>query len=208
MKKIAVFDFDGTLYNGDSLINFCLFVYKKYPWRSILIFYQLYSLILNKIGIITKSKLKERFLVFLMNFDEGLLNSLLIEFWRNQIPVKFNEVLIQRVKELQHIGIEIFCVTASPYEFVEIPLQKIGIANIISTRIQIKKGRYTLMGKNCRGIEKLNRLNLAFPDNDCTIVEAYSDNSDDLELLQKAQKGYLLRHGKVLKQYINENKTL
>ncbi|MEY2937920.1 MAG: hypothetical protein RL062_509, partial [Bacteroidota bacterium] len=30
-NPVAVFDFDGTLYRKDTMIQFCLFIYQKHP---------------------------------------------------------------------------------------------------------------------------------------------------------------------------------
>ena len=35
-KKIIVYDFDKTLYDGETGVNFSVFYLKKYPIRSVL----------------------------------------------------------------------------------------------------------------------------------------------------------------------------
>jgi hypothetical protein len=42
-KNVVVFDFDGTLYAGDSLFDFCLFYYRKKPLRIWFVFLQCFG---------------------------------------------------------------------------------------------------------------------------------------------------------------------
>lgn len=65
-KKIIVYDFDKTLYDGETGVNFSVFYLKKYPVRSIL-FMMGYSkdLIFYLLKIIDLRALKERYFEFL-----------------------------------------------------------------------------------------------------------------------------------------------
>ena len=60
-KKIIVYDFDKTLYDGETGVNFSVFYLKKYPIRSVL-FLMKYSkdLIFYLLKIIDLTTLKER----------------------------------------------------------------------------------------------------------------------------------------------------
>ena len=43
IERIAVFDFDGTLYKKNSILSFCYFYYCKKPLRLWRIFMQLFA---------------------------------------------------------------------------------------------------------------------------------------------------------------------
>ncbi|MEN9333313.1 MAG: hypothetical protein RLY35_493, partial [Bacteroidota bacterium] len=49
---IAVFDFDGTLYRKDTMIQFCWYVYKQHPLRLRYATLQLIAAVLHYIGLI------------------------------------------------------------------------------------------------------------------------------------------------------------
>ena len=61
-KKIIVYDFDKTIYNGETGVNFSTFYLKKYPLKSILFLIK-YSkdLLFYLIKIINLTTLKERY---------------------------------------------------------------------------------------------------------------------------------------------------
>ncbi len=52
-----------------------------------------------------------------------------------------------------------------------------------------------MLGVNCRGTEKITRLLSVFPSQ--KIALAYSDNHDDLPLLQAAEQGFLVKNGAI-----------
>ena len=61
-KKIIVYDFDKTIYDGETGVNFSTFYLKKYPLKSILflITYSRY-LFLYLFKIVNLSKIKEKY---------------------------------------------------------------------------------------------------------------------------------------------------
>ena len=65
-KNIIVYDFDRTIYGGETGINFSTFYLKKYPLKSILFLIK-YSknLLFYLLKIINLTTLKERYFKFL-----------------------------------------------------------------------------------------------------------------------------------------------
>ncbi|WP_369710643.1 hypothetical protein AB8B22_07485 [Leptotrichia sp. HSP-334] len=65
-KKLVVYDFDKTIYDGETGVNFSVFYLKKYPLKSILflITYSRY-LFLYLFKIVNLSKIKEKYFKFL-----------------------------------------------------------------------------------------------------------------------------------------------
>lgn len=56
-----VYDFDGTIYNGDSTIDFFLYALKRKPSILLHIPKQAWGFILNKAGRIDKTRFKDFF---------------------------------------------------------------------------------------------------------------------------------------------------
>lgn len=75
-----VFDFDKTIYNGDSTLNFYLFCLKKKPILVLCIFQQLFAAGLYLANIYSKTKFKEKFFCFLNYIDN--IDDYVTEFWQ------------------------------------------------------------------------------------------------------------------------------
>lgn len=194
--KIAVFDFDGTLYNGDSLKKFCFFIYLKQPFRILFIPYQLFFIVLFKIGLVSKIKMKTAFLFFLYKIGESKLNDYLIEFWENEFPSNFNEKLLLRIKALKSEGIKIIIISASPQVFIHPFLKLLEIDDLVGSKTSFSNHRYYFLNDN-RGESKINYLKNKYPE--CDYVEAYSDNKDDISLLKLAKEAYFVKNNRIIK---------
>ena len=77
--KLIVYDFDETIYDGDSTMDFLKFLITKKIWLVVFIVVFVYNFIRYKLKIITKEKLKESFFSIFKYFDN--IDELLIEFW-------------------------------------------------------------------------------------------------------------------------------
>ena len=88
MKKIDVYDFDKTLYEKDSTVQFYIFCLRKN--KSIIKYlpFQIINFILYKLKIVKKVVFKERFFVFLKLLKN--VDQYVDEFW------KLNEKYIRK----------------------------------------------------------------------------------------------------------------
>lgn len=186
LSKIAIFDFDKTLYKKDSMIEFCKFIYKKYPWRTFIILFQLFGLLAYLIRIISKKKFKEFFLLYIYGIKPEKLFEQLNYFWEKEFPVNFSKELIDKIAFHNKYDNETVCISASPDLFINLICLKIGIKKIIATKLEYRKYFYFIKGENCRGEEKISRLKKMYNLNQVQIIEAYSDNKDDKKLLSMA----------------------
>ena len=189
MPPIAVFDFDGTLYRKDSFIEFTKYVLKKHPLRLRYLPVQCYYLVCHKLSIIETRVFKEKFLCYLNGVDEELLQKWLDAFWETQTEDRFNQALLAKSDDFASQGVAVVCVSASPSLFIAKQLGRLGIPTVIATELKYVDGKYLICTKNCRGQEKISRLHQFFSDS-YDIIEAYSDNSDDINLLLQAKKAY------------------
>ena len=183
--KLAVFDFDGTLYKGDSFIDFCKFYYLKKPWRLWFFFIQLGGFLFWKLGLLSSTQFKSLFIQYLFWDSEMEIKRMCQLFWER--PRNFNETVIERLVFYQKEGYTILVASASPKLLIEIACLKLHVKHVVGTELIPFKVRHIVM-KNCRGPEKFIQVKNAFPEHHLAV--AYSDNKDDVELLQQAEQGF------------------
>ena len=71
--------------------------------------------------------------------------------------------------------------------------RRLGIKYVIATKTD-SEGK--IIGKNCKGIEKLKRLANVIPN--AVIVSAYSDSSCDIPILEAARTAYVVEGDKLI----------
>ena len=179
-----VYDFDGTIYDGDSSVDFYLFCIRRRPY----VFFrclpaQLGGALLFCCKRISKEGFKERFFIFLRfsDVDEAFLEA----FWEKNAS-RIKKWYLKQKKESDII------ISASP-DFLLRPIcRKMGVS-LIATSVDSFTGR--INGRNCRGNEKLKRFYAEYPN--AEIDEFYTDSKADVPLARKAKKAYWVRKDKV-----------
>lgn len=181
ISAMNVYDFDGTIYNGDSTVDFFLFALKRKPTLLLNVPRQAVGFLLYGLKQIDKTQLKEYFFSFLSGIDT---DELLDPFWEQHQ----NKLFSWYQAEQQDDDIVI---SASP-EFLLKPIcQKLGIKHLIASRVDPKSGKF--LGKNCRGEEKVKRLAAEY--NVIHIDKFYSDSESDLPLARIADQAFFVKNG-------------
>ena len=177
-----VYDFDKTIYDGDSSFDFCLFCIRKKP--SLLKFFptQIFGCIKFALGKTDLTQLKESLFSFLCGIEN--VNALVKEFWDK------NE---KRIKKWYIKKDDDVIISASP-EFLLVEIcRRLGIKSLIATKMDEKMGK--ISGKNCKGEEKVARFSQGYELS--AIDKFYSDSLSDLPLARLARKAYLVKKEKV-----------
>lgn len=187
-----VFDFDGTIYDGDSSLDFWLFCVAKRP--SLLRYFpnQICGWLLYKTGRISKGEFKSRFFSFFAGIPK--IDVFVKEFWnKNERRIKSWYKRMRRSDDC--------VVSASPRFLLEEICGRLGIKHLMATEVDTRTGR--LLGKNCYGVEKIRRLFFEFEN---VHVDAfYSDSLSDLPLAQIAEQAYLVRKGVLITWNVAES---
>lgn len=179
-----VYDFDKTIYNGDSTVDFFWFALRRKPLVIRYIPKQMLGFFLYGIRRITKTKLKEYFFSFLSGIDAEKMAE---EFWDKNYRKICKWYLLQQA----HDDIVI---SASP-EFLLKPIcRRLQIQHLIASEVNAKTGRF--LGENCYAEEKVRRLVKEY--NITHIDEFYSDSCSDLPLAQMADKAFLVSDQKLI----------
>ncbi len=177
--EVNVYDFDKTIFDGDSTQKFYLYLLIKQPQIAIYLPKQLIYFIPFSLGIMEKTKFKEKF-YSCFNIVKDI-DKEVERFW--DLNIKGIKRWYYNKQEDTDI-----IISASP-EFLLKPIcKRLGIKNLIASKVDKKTGKYT--GFNCYGEEKVKRLNKEIPKT--IIKEFYSDSFSDEPLAELAKKSYIV----------------
>lgn len=182
-STMRAFDFDGTLYDGDSSIDFYAFLLSRRPScirflpRFFVGFLQFVA------GRKTRTAMKEDFFSFLRACPA--VEDDIEAFWKNHRR-KLKPSLMRKVKCGDLV------VSASP-EFLLKPIcAEMGVV-LIASVVDVHTGCF--LSPNCRGEEKIRRVRQACQDDE--IEEFYTDSLIDAPLARYAKKSYLVEGSRV-----------
>ena len=178
-----VYDFDNTIYAGDSSIHFYGFCALRYP-RILL---DLPALgvqgIRYRLGRVDKTRFKQRVYRFLTLLPD--VDKLVTDFWRTH--EKNIKPWYYEMREDTDL-----IISASP-TFLLAPVCEKLCVPLLASRVDKHTGVYD--GLNCHDTEKVHRLNEAYPGTE--IAAFYSDSLSDTPLAEIAQSAYRVRGNKI-----------
>lgn len=189
-----VYDFDGTIYNGDSGVDFVKFMFRKK--KMLVLKYLLMSLkyfIRYKTKKISFKEMKQNLFAFVKEIDD--LKSFTEEFAEiHKNNIKNYYLSLRKDDDL---------IISASLDFYLIPLcNKMNINNIICTKYDVKDGK--IVGENCKGIGKVKRFDELYG-KDAMIENAYGDSKNDVPIIKRALKGYIIKGNEVI-PYTNDFK--
>lgn len=192
MKIVAAFDFDGTITNKDTLLEFISYTKgKKKLYRGLIKF--LPYLILMKLKLYPNWKLKE--IIFSYYFKGISLNQ--FNEWGENFSIKISSIVrpkaVLAIENHLKNGDNVIIISASIENWIIPWAKKIGLINVLSTKIEVDKtGKLTgkFLTKNCYGLEKVKRLVEIYPNKESFELIAYGDSDGDKELIKFANKGF------------------
>lgn len=180
-----IYDFDDTIYNGDTNRDILMYGFKKHPFLVLKALKKAKKLQKDyKRGVIEFERVKEAMLSFIFKIKNypKFINDFVDTHMKNIKPWYIsrrtqNDIVISASYEL---WIMQFC-------------KRLGIRYVIATKTD-SDGR--IIGKNCKGAEKLKRLASVIPN--AVIVSAYSDSSCDIPILESARTAYVVEGNKLI----------
>ena len=209
MTKLSVYDFDKTIYNGETLNDFYRFYLIKKPWKIYTVIFQLWYFLLYVLKIINLEKLKENFLRFLNGENTGELKKLIREFWEkkeSKINLWVKDEILKNKKETEIL----VAISASPTFLIIDRLRLMGFDVVIGTDFLFESTKFHshITSKNCKNYEKVKRLDKWAEDNNIQydIVNFYSDSIADKPLFDLAEHKYWIKKG-ILEKGIPQKKT-
>jgi len=191
VKKIAFFDFDGTITAKDTLLE--LIKYQKGKAR----FYA--GFLVNapvlaalKLKLVSNQFAKEKVMqYFFKGVELSSFQNACDNFVADKLPAIIRPDAIVEIKKLQDLGFEIIIVSASAENWIKKWSDEFGI-QLIATQLETVDKRLTgkVKGKNCNGEEKAIRIRSAYDMSQYDQIYAYGDSSGDEAMLKLATKAF------------------
>jgi phosphatidylglycerophosphatase C len=186
-RAIAFFDFDGTITEKDSLLEFIRYVKGD---AAFYFGFLIHSpvLILYKLQIISNHSAKEIMLqYFFGKMDVEVFGKHCDSFSNQKLPQLIRPKAIHEMKKMRESGASVVVVSASPENWLRSWCAANG-AECIATRLVILDNKITgkIEGRNCHGREKVSRIRAAFDLNNFSSVYAYGDTPGDRYMLSLA----------------------
>lgn len=174
-----VYDFDKTIYDGDSTLDFYLYCLKKQPTIATYIPKQVMSMMQYKLKQKPKLQFKQDFYGFLKRVKNR--EQMVADFWEeNAHKIKGWYKVQQKEDDL--------IISASPQFLLEPICKQLGIKHLIASQVAIETGE--CLGENCYGEAKVVFLNEKYPD--AKIDQFYSDSLTDSPLAKLAKESFLV----------------
>lgn len=183
-----VYDFDNTIYDGESVLHFFFFYIKKAPYLIKYIPKVLYALVKYKAGKITVEKALEDYAPFVEDFFRSIkdINADSVEFWdchMNRIKPFYKE--IRRTDDV--------IVTASPEITMQEICKRLEIRHCVGSLIDENTGKITRL---CMRSKKVPAFLEAFPD--AVIENFYTDSpKNDAPLIELAEHAFVVKGNKI-----------
>lgn len=177
-----VYDFDKTLFPGDSPVKFWSYCKKKYPkiWNHFP--GGVTKMILYKFKMFTWTEVIDKIFEFLKYLPDPLAE--VEAFWDEN-----EHKIYSWYKEVQKEDDVV--ITATPRFLIEPIAKRLGIKNLIATELDIKT--HKVQGLDCTGIEKVRRFKEIYPD--AKIDNFYSDSYSDTPLAKIAENAFMVHSG-------------
>lgn len=181
---MTAYDFDKTIYDGDSSTDF--FVYMIFSRPYLLLFFPWFLLVFALYGmkILSKKKTKECLFFFVPWFSN--IDKIVDKFWEKNANKIFNWYAEQKQDDD-------LIVSASLGFIIKPLLEMLNVTNFIATNYNVKTGK--IIGENCYGKQKVIETERIYKGQKITAY--YSDSLSDLPMMQYAKKGYLVQKEQV-----------
>ena len=191
---MRAFDFDNTIYDGESTVDFFMFCMKKHP--SLITYFPrvVYSLLKYKLCIMSREAITKY--VEKVAFDAldkiGDVDCYVKMFWDK------NEKKIKKFYLDDHEKTDIV-ISAGPSFLLDEALRRIGITNRICSEVCFKTRKIT---KLCFRSNKRELFEEAYPGD--IIDEFYTDSANDKSLMAICRKVYKVKNDEITLYKVNK----
>lgn len=160
-KNYALFDFDGTLIRGDSILLFCLYAHQKGYIGHRESLGLIFTAVRYGFNLCSAVLAKERVFRFLAGRSASEVDAIARDFDRTVLVPRLRPQGLEAIARHRAAGDEVLLISASSTFYLEPLKERLGVNDIIGTRFDVNpEGVFTgrVCGDNCRGVQKALRL--------------------------------------------------
>lgn len=199
-RKLAVFDFDGTMIEGDSIVAFIRMARR----HGLLSLSECIGLAARAIpyalGITTAVKYKEKALAFFYEMPEEDRKRMCEDFVRDELLPRVYPAALKRLRAHREEGCLCLLVSASTDNYMPLVGKALGFDGTVCSQLD-DEGRVTF---NCKGENKPLGLRRYLSGHniqpDWPNSHAYGNSLSDLPVLKKCGSGVLIDPGLKLRR--------
>ena len=190
MKKLYLFDFDGTLTYKDTMFMFLKFYDpKKYLFQFLK---HIPLFILLKLKLADAESVKKSLIAsILKGKSRHQIEKKAQQFFEENYPSLFRENALDFINNIDRTHTESYIVSASLDIWVKPFAEKFNM-KLLSTQAEFKDDVFTgkFVGKNCNKEEKVNRIKLEIGDKKFDKIIAFGDTSGDKAMFKFANESH------------------
>lgn len=184
----AFFDFDDTLAKGDSIFPYLLYAIKRGLAPKWQLLKAAAGFIRWKIQPSSGRRVKEMSLSFIKGRSVEEMDAFARDFFRDVQQKYFFEDAAPELFRLREQGVKIVVVSASSDSYMKVLPEFLPVDAVICTACEVADGQYTgKIGKNCKGEEKVSRINAWLKEQSLSIEKekssGYGDSPSDAPML-------------------------
>jgi HAD superfamily hydrolase (TIGR01490 family) len=190
-KKIAFFDFDGTITKKDTLLEVIKFQKGKMAFYTGFLLNTPW-LIAYKLNLIPNDQAKQKILTY---FFAGTAESVFQEkcdlFADRKLPALIRPAALTEIEQLRTHGFEMVVISASAGNWIRNWTNRLSL-KLIATKLEVKNGLITggIEGKNCHGEQKVACIREQWNLSEYKEIFIYGDSSGDKPMLALATKSF------------------
>ncbi|MGL4741018.1 MAG: HAD family hydrolase [Sarcina sp.] len=203
IKNFAIFDIDKTIIKSDSMFDLLKYTTKKYPKSKKTLPLLFIKLVLFKLKLINTKKAKEA-MFYTLNY---VTNDDLNDFYSTVLKNKIFTDAKKKMEELKKQDYIILLVSASPEAYLKYFAQENYVDAVIGTKFELLDTKTTnrIQGENCKGYEKVKRINEYLKKNNLEINKsssfAFSDSLSDTPMFELTDNAFLINYKKANNKY-------
>ena len=193
-RAVALFDFDNTIVQGDSVKRLLQYDIKKHPLHSLRLIKTGFYYIGYLCHLCSFEKAKETLLYPLTMMSEKEIE----KFFQDHVQIYYYPQVVEEMKKRYEEGCFVILCTASVETYMK--YHHLPLHALLGTKME--NGH--IIGRNCKNEEKVNRILECLHQHHIEIdyddSYGYSDSDDDIPMLSlvKNKKRVLLKSGEIV----------
>lgn len=209
----AFFDFDDTLAKGDSIFPYLLYCIRRGYAPRWQLLKAAAGFLRWKIQPSSGRAVKEWTLSFIKGHTVAEMDDLARDFFRDVQQKRFFADAAPELFRLRQQGMKLVVVSASSDLYMRVLPEFLPVDAVISTVCETADGCYTgKIGKNCKGEEKVRRIEAWLAENAMSIRKeasaGFGDSPSDAPMLLLTAAPHLVNPKRKLRQLIPNGELL